>query len=80
MVRLRETHDFDDAGNETRTDYKRMLDIVVKKHGWRGHIGIEYEGGKLSEDEGIRATMKLLERERTRLTAMLEKKEGKDGK
>jgi len=74
------SHDFDDKGNEKHTDYQRMLDIVVQKHGWRGHIGIEYEGGKLSEDDGIRATMKLLERERTRLQATLGKKQGKDGK
>src|SRR5262245_41621338 len=50
------SHDFDEQGNETHTDYVRMLEIVVGKHGWRGHIGVEYEGDKLSEDEGIRAT------------------------
>ena len=55
------SHDFDEAGNEVHTDYRRMLDIVVKKHAWRGYIGIEYEGGKLEEDEGILATKKLLE-------------------
>lgn len=58
------SHDFDEHGDETRTDYVRMLGIVVGKHGWRGHIGIEYEGGKLGEDEGIVATQKLLERVR----------------
>lgn len=55
------THDFDDKGNETHTDYRKMLDIVVKKHGYHGHLGIEYEGNKLSEPDGIRATKKLLE-------------------
>ncbi|QJX00026.1 sugar phosphate isomerase/epimerase family protein [Frigoriglobus tundricola] len=55
------THDFDDKGNETHTDYRKMLDIVVKKHKYHGFIGIEYEGGKASEPEGIKATKKLLE-------------------
>ena len=43
-------------------DYARMLEIVVGKHGWRGHIGIEYEGGRLSEPDGIKATRELLAR------------------
>ena len=55
------SHDFDDKGNETHTDYRKMLDIVLNKHRYRGYIGIEYEGGKLSEPDGIRATKKLLE-------------------
>ena len=57
------SHDFDKEGNETHTDYKRMLEIV-KEAGYRGWIGIEYEGGKLSEPEGIVATRKLLEKVR----------------
>ena len=63
------THDFDEQGNETHTDYFRMMDIVVKKHGYRGYCGIEYEGSKLSEPEGIRATKKLLERVREKMSA-----------
>lgn len=55
------SYDFDEKGNCIETDYSKMLSIV-KAAGYRGHIGIEYEGGKLSEDEGIRATKKLLER------------------
>lgn len=55
------SYDFDSAGNETKVDYAKMLRIV-KAAGYRGHIGIEYEGSKLSEPEGIRATKKLLER------------------
>lgn len=55
------SHDFDDKGNETHTDYRKMLDIVVKKHKYHGYIGIEYEGGKVGEDEGIKLTKKLLE-------------------
>lgn len=52
---------FDSNGNCVETDYNKMLRIV-KDAGYRGYIGIEYEGSKLSEDEGIRATKKLLER------------------
>ncbi len=51
---------FDANGNCIETDYARMLPIV-KKAGYTGHIGIEYEGS-LSEEEGIRATKALLER------------------
>ncbi|MGE3175159.1 MAG: sugar phosphate isomerase/epimerase family protein [Planctomycetota bacterium] len=58
---------FDADGNETGTDYRRMLEIVVREHGWRGHVGIEYEGGGLAEDDGIRATLRLLERVREEL-------------
>jgi len=52
---------FDDQGNESNIDYFRMLQIV-KKAGYRGYIGIEYEGDQLSEEEGILATKHLLER------------------
>lgn len=55
------SHDFDDKGNETHTDYRKMLEIVVKKFKYAGFIGVEYEGQKLSEPDGIRATKKLLE-------------------
>ena len=44
-----------------------MLAIVVKKHNYHGHLGIEYEGNKLSEPDGIRATKKLLEAVREEL-------------
>ena len=50
---------FDAEGNCVETDYHRMLQIV-KDAGYRGHIGIEYEGDVLSEDEGIMATKELL--------------------
>ncbi len=53
--------DFDEQGNCVETDYSRMLPLV-KAAGYRGFIGIEYGGSKLSEDEGIRATKRLLER------------------
>ncbi|MEI6240181.1 MAG: sugar phosphate isomerase/epimerase family protein [Planctomycetia bacterium] len=61
------SHEFDDAGNEVRTDYDRMLRLVVSA-GYHGWIGIEYEGTALPEAEGIRATKKLLERVRDSLT------------
>lgn len=60
------SHDFDDKGNETHTDYRRMMKIVLDA-GYHGRVGIEYEGGKLSEPEGIRATKRLLERIRTEM-------------
>jgi hypothetical protein len=63
------SHDFNEAGEETHTDYHKMLDIVVKKHGWHGFIGIEYEGSKLGEVEGIKATKALLEKVRGTLKA-----------
>ena len=53
------TYDFDANGNETTIDYRRMLKIV-KDAGYTGHIGIEYEGNRLGEEEGIRATRDLL--------------------
>ena len=59
------SHDFDEEGNETRTDYKRMLGIVLAA-GYHGWIGVEYEGQTHSEPEGIRLTRALLERVRER--------------
>jgi sugar phosphate isomerase/epimerase len=63
------SHDFDDEGNETHTDYFKMMDIVVKKHNYHGYCGIEYEGSKLSEPDGIKATKRLLDRVREKMTA-----------
>ena len=60
------SHDFNETGQETKTDFTTMLGIV-KNAGFRGHIGIEYEGGRLSEVEGIRATKALLEKVRLEL-------------
>jgi len=53
------SNDFDDEGNETTLDYRMMLEIV-KNYGYRGFIGVEYEGNRLSEVEGIKATRDLL--------------------
>ncbi len=57
------SHDFDDQGNEIHTDFLRMMRIVLDA-GYRGYVGIEYEGSSLSEPEGVRATKALLERVR----------------
>ena len=53
------SHDFDEAGNETEIDYLKMMKIVAAA-GYKGWVGIEYEGNKLSEMDVIRATKKLL--------------------
>jgi sugar phosphate isomerase/epimerase len=53
--------DFDEHGDESRIDYRRMMKIVLDA-GYRGFIGIEYGGNRLSEPDGIRATKSLLER------------------
>jgi len=55
------SHDFDADGNESKIDYVRIMK-TVKDAGYRGHVGIEYEGSTLSEEEGILATKKLLEK------------------
>lgn len=55
------TFDFDSLGNETKIDYVKMMDII-KKSGFKGFIGVEYEGDNLSEEEGIIATKKLVEK------------------
>lgn len=54
-------HMFDEDGNEVNSDFSRIMKIV-KSAGFKGHIGIEYEGKQLSEDEGIKATKALLEK------------------
>ncbi len=62
------SYDFDDAtGDETKVDYHRMMKIVLAA-GYHGRLGIEYEGTRLSEPDGVRATKKLLEKIRDGLT------------
>lgn len=55
------THIFDSLGNEAEMDYPRLMKIV-KDAGFKGNIGIEYEGTKHTEDEGIKLTKALLEK------------------
>lgn len=61
------THAFDENGNEANLDYERLMRIVLDA-GYRGYVGVEYEGDELSEAEGIRATKRLLERVREDLS------------
>jgi len=60
------SYDFDEQGNETKIDYYRMMDIVLAA-GYHGYVGIEYEGNRLSENDGILATKHLLEKIRTQI-------------
>jgi sugar phosphate isomerase/epimerase len=55
------SYDFDEEGNETTLDYNRLIKIV-KDAGYKGFVGVEYEGSRLSEEEGIIATKTLLEK------------------
>jgi L-ribulose-5-phosphate 3-epimerase len=58
------SYTFDKKGDETTIDYLKMLNIV-KAAGYRGHIGIEFEGdidSPRGEDQGVLATKALLER------------------
>tara|TARA_R110002111_G_scaffold255157_1_gene321252 strand:+ start:38455 stop:39474 length:1020 start_codon:yes stop_codon:yes gene_type:complete len=61
------THDFDKDGNETKTDYVKMMKIVLDA-GYHGYVGIEYEGQKLDEYAGIKASKQLLLKVREELT------------
>jgi hypothetical protein len=60
------TMDFDDKGNETTIDYRRMLKIA-QTAGYHGFVGIEYEGKNLGEMQGIMKTKTLLEKVRAEL-------------
>ena len=63
------THNFDkarpflsvDHGGERDTDYRKMMQIVADS-GYKGWVGIEYEGSELDEMAGIKASKDLLER------------------
>jgi sugar phosphate isomerase/epimerase len=55
-------------GREMTLDFKRLVQIVVKA-GYKGYIGIEYEGAKHKEIEGIARTKQALEDIRAELSA-----------
>ncbi|UBZ15993.1 sugar phosphate isomerase/epimerase [Flagellimonas marinaquae] len=55
------SYNFDENGNETVIDFERLMDIVIEA-GYEGYVGVEFEGSELSEEEGILATKKLLEK------------------
>jgi L-ribulose-5-phosphate 3-epimerase len=61
-------HDFDAKGEETTINYAQMLKIVLDA-GYHGHVAIEYEGTRLSEQAGVQRTLQLLERVRSRFAA-----------
>lgn len=52
------SYNFDDKGNETKIDYYKMMKIV-KNAGYKGYIGVEFEG-EADEEKGIIATKDLL--------------------
>jgi len=55
------SHDFDERGEEIHTDYHKIMKIVLDAN-YHSFVGIEYEGEKMSEPDGIKKTKKLLER------------------
>ena len=55
------THDFDQDGNETQIDYPKMMKIIADS-GFKGYIDVEYEGMKLSEADGVKASIALLQK------------------
>jgi sugar phosphate isomerase/epimerase len=55
------THDFDADGNETVIDYAKMMQIIADSK-YSGYIDVEYEGMKLNEDEGIKASIALVKK------------------
>jgi sugar phosphate isomerase/epimerase len=52
--------DFGPNGKETTIDLDRCM-AIVKKSGYRGWVGIEYEGSRLTEFQGIQAAKRFLE-------------------
>jgi len=52
---------FDAKGDEVNVDYYRLLKIVLKS-GFKGYIGIEFEGHGMDPIAGILATKKLIEK------------------
>ncbi|RYY55969.1 MAG: sugar phosphate isomerase/epimerase [Chitinophagaceae bacterium] len=55
------TFDFNEKGDEATIDYVR-LGKIIRDSGFKGYLGIEYEGDHLGEEEGILATRKLVEK------------------
>ncbi|WOK08867.1 sugar phosphate isomerase/epimerase family protein [Imperialibacter roseus] len=65
------THGFDAKGNDTETDFVKML-TIIKDSGFKGYMGIEAEGAVMkmfgvegnypTEEDGIKLTKALLEK------------------
>lgn len=60
------TYDFDDKGEETTIDVKRIIKIALAAN-YHGYVGIEYEGRRLPLKEGVKKTKALLEKVRDEL-------------
>jgi len=54
-------HDFDAQFKETTIDMDRMMKIVDAA-GHRGRVGIEYEGTRMTELEGVQAVKRYLDK------------------
>lgn len=65
------SHKFNAAGDEAELDFKRLF-TIIKDSGFKGYVGIEYEGGLLRDmgkdnsyldnAAGVKATKKLIEK------------------
>lgn len=55
------SHAFDAEGNEMKSDYFRLMKIVADS-GYRGYIGVEWEGSKPGTTKGILLTKALIEK------------------
>lgn len=55
------SYDFDANGEQPLIDYKRLLGLV-KASGFKGYIGVEFEGFNQPEEDGIRKTKMLLDK------------------
>jgi sugar phosphate isomerase/epimerase len=54
-------YDFDANGEQPLLDYQRLIGIV-KASGYKGYIGIEYEGNAQPEEDGVRKTEMLIKK------------------
>ncbi len=55
------SYHFDENGNETKLDYKRLMQIVADS-GFEGYIGTEYEGPLENPIEGVKLTKALVQK------------------
>jgi len=56
------TYDFDAAGEQPLLDYSKLIGIV-KESGYKGYLGIEYEGTRQTDEyEGVRKTERLIKK------------------
>ncbi len=60
-------HNFNADGSHKETDFGRIMRIVLA-HGYRGYVGVEFEGGG-DKATGVRKGMELLQKLRDELTA-----------